>query len=60
MSNKFLGAHRHLSRNVTRVYSTKIDSWNKSNFQIMDHVGNEIANSYWEFYPPTKRIAVNA
>jgi len=26
----------------------------------MDHVGNEIANSYWEFKKPTKRIAFNA
>lgn len=26
----------------------------------MDHVGNEIANSYWEFKSPTKSIAMNA
>ncbi|EAS01779.2 ARF GTPase activator (macronuclear) [Tetrahymena thermophila SB210] len=54
------GAHRHLSRSVTRVYSTKIDSWNHANYQIMDYVGNAIANSYWEFKKPPRRITFNA
>lgn len=26
----------------------------------MDHVGNEIANSYWEFKIPSRKIAFNA
>lgn len=43
------GAHRHLSPKVTRVRSTKLDTWYAEFVEIMDNIGNEIANSYWEF-----------
>lgn len=49
-------AHRHLSRSVTRVYSTKIDNWNKENIEIMDLIGNRIANSYYLFKQPLNKL----
>ena len=32
----------------TRVRSVKLDSWTKDNVEIMDNIGNGIANNYWE------------
>ncbi|EGR30885.1 hypothetical protein IMG5_121830 [Ichthyophthirius multifiliis] len=52
------GAHRHLSRKITRVYSTKIDRWNIENVEIMDYIGNGIANSYWEFKQPEANLKI--
>lgn len=33
---------------ITRVRSTKLDSWTKADAKIMELVGNKIANMYWE------------
>lgn len=42
------GIHRSFGMQVTRVRSTKLDSWNKADAKIMEIVGNKIANMYWE------------
>ena len=42
------GVHRSFGMQVTRVRSTKLDSWTKSDAKIMELVGNKIANLYWE------------
>lgn len=33
---------------ITRVRSTKLDSWTKADIYIIDTIGNQIANLYWE------------
>lgn len=33
---------------VTRVRSTKLDSWTKGDARVMECVGNKVANLYWE------------
>ena len=43
-----IGAHRRLSPVVTRVRSTKIDSWTMEQIEIIAATGNKIANDYWE------------
>lgn len=47
---------------VSRVKSTKLDSWTAEFVEIMDNIGNEIANSYWEFSitPVLKRLTQNS
>jgi hypothetical protein len=44
-----LGAHRTLGPSVSRVRSTKLDSWVQDNIDIMEAIGNAVANSYFEF-----------
>ena len=41
------GAHRALGQSVTRVKSTRLDTWNKDWLNKMQ-VGNTILNIYWE------------
>jgi hypothetical protein len=38
------GAHRALSPSVTRVRSTRLDEWIQENIDIMDNIGNKMAN----------------
>lgn len=42
------GIHRSFGMHITRVRSTKLDSWTKADAKIMELVGNEVANMYWE------------
>lgn len=42
------GIHRSFGMQVTRVRSTKLDSWTKSDAKMMELVGNKVANLYWE------------
>ena len=41
------GAHRALGPAVTRVKSTKLDSWHRDWFENMQ-IGNSVLNEYWE------------
>jgi stromal membrane-associated protein len=41
------GAHRALGPSLTRVKSTKLDSWQREWLQNMQ-VGNSVLNEYWE------------
>lgn len=43
------GIHRSFGMHITRVRSTKLDSWTKADAKIMEMVGNEIANAFWEY-----------
>jgi hypothetical protein len=43
------GVHRSFGMHITRVRSTKLDSWTLADSKIMELIGNGIANSYWEF-----------
>lgn len=47
---------------VSRVKSTKLDSWTPEYVEIMDNIGNEIANSYWEYNtsPVAKKLTQNS
>lgn len=47
-----IGAHRTLGPSVTRVRSTNIDGWFQENVEVMDSIGNSVANSYWEYSLP--------
>ena len=42
------GVHRSLGMHITRVRSTKLDSWTLGDVKVMDIVGNKVANMYWE------------
>lgn len=44
----YIGAHRTLGPSVTRVRSTNIDGWYQENIDLMEALGNAVANSYWE------------
>lgn len=44
----FTGAHRSLGPRLTRVKSVKLDNWIQDHLDIMNAIGNEVANSYWE------------
>ena len=41
------GAHRALGPTVTRVRSTKLDTWNREWLDNMK-IGNTVLNVYWE------------
>lgn len=42
------GVHRSFGMQITRVRSTKLDSWTKADAKTMEIVGNKVANLYWE------------
>ena len=48
------GSHRSFGMHITRVRSTKLDSWNLEDAKIMEVVGNKTANSYFEEGCPNK------
>lgn len=41
------GAHRALGPSITRVKSTKLDTWSRDWLENM-RLGNTAANEYWE------------
>lgn len=41
------GAHRSLGPSITRVRSTKLDTWNRAWLENMQ-IGNTVLNEYWE------------
>lgn len=41
------GAHRALGPSVTRVKSTRLDTWNQDWVNCVQ-VGNKVLNEYWE------------
>ena len=41
------GCHRSFGMHITRVRSTKLDSWSREDAKLMELVGNEVANSYF-------------
>lgn len=43
------GPHRSLGMHITRVRSTKLDNWVLDDMQIMENLGNDIANNYYMF-----------
>lgn len=43
-----LGEHRALGMHITRVRSCKIDNWTQEELDLMQSIGNERANLYWE------------
>jgi Putative GTPase activating protein for Arf len=47
------GNHRGLGTNTTRVKSSKLDKWTKEWIDIVEHVGNKLANDFYEFKIPT-------
>ena len=45
----FTGAHRSLVPRLTRVVKPiNFDGWIQDHLDIMNAIGNEVANSYWE------------
>lgn len=48
------GVHRSFGMHVTRVRSTKLDSWTVRDYKVFETVGNSIANLYWEHKLTTK------
>ena len=42
------GVHRSFGMHITRVRSTKLDSWTKEDAKLLEIIGNRTANLYWE------------
>ena len=51
------GVHRSFGMHVTRIRSTKLDSWIVSDYKVFETVGNVTANLYWEHAFKNKSIA---
>lgn len=56
----FIGAHRFIGVTYTRIKSASLDGWTNAMFQIMDSIGNETANQYWEYNTPQNRPDQNS
>jgi stromal membrane-associated protein len=56
------GYHRNLGPSITRVRSTKLDSWEKKNVEIMQNMTNKGSNDFWEYKIPKsfKRLETDA
>lgn len=42
------GVHRSFGMHITRVRSTKLDSWTKEDAKLLEIIGNKTANLFWE------------
>ena len=42
------GRHRNLGTHITFVRSVGLDSWTDEQATVMEQIGNEVSNSYWE------------
>ena len=42
------GRHRNLGTHITFVRSCTLDSWTDEQAKVMESIGNEISNQYWE------------
>lgn len=42
------GVHRSFGMHITRIRSTKLDDWIVGDYKVLETVGNQIANLYWE------------
>jgi len=42
------GRHRNLGTHITFIRSVTLDSWTNEQVDVMDSIGNEISNQYWE------------
>lgn len=42
------GVHRSFGMHITRIRSTKLDDWIVCDYKVLETVGNQIANMYWE------------
>jgi len=49
------GLHRNLGVHISKVRSVTLDSWTSEMVEVMKEIGNERANSYWEFSLPEGR-----
>lgn len=54
-----IGVHRQIGPHITRVRSTKLDSWKKENIEILAAVGNKLANDFYEFKLPSGLARLN-
>lgn len=55
------GIHRSFGMHITRVRSTKLDSWTLADSKIMEIIGNTVANLYWEHtLPPGKQVKLDS
>lgn len=46
------GRHRNLGTHISFVRSCTLDSWTDEQARVMENVGNEISNAYWEARMP--------
>ena len=42
------GRHRNLGTHITFVRSVGLDSWTDEQAYVMEQIGNEVSNAYWE------------
>ena len=42
------GIHRNMSTKITRIKSTELDEFQNEWIELLDHIGNQKSNLYWE------------
>ena len=47
------GRHRNLGTHITFVRSVTLDSWTNEQVELMEAIGNELSNIYWESRLPS-------
>lgn len=47
------GRHRNLGTHITFVRSVNLDSWTDEQATVMESIGNEVSNKYWEANLPS-------
>ena len=47
------GRHRNLGTHITFVRSVGLDSWTDEQATVMEQIGNEVSNAYWEANLPS-------
>jgi stromal membrane-associated protein len=48
------GCHRSLGTHISAVLSCQLDEWKPDQVSFMEHMGNEMANSFWEHHVPSE------
>jgi stromal membrane-associated protein len=47
------GRHRNLGTHITFVRSCTLDSWTDEQAKVMEQIGNQVSNAYWEARLPS-------
>jgi len=54
------GYHRHMGPTITKVKSTKLDSWERKQMDLIVNMTNKMANDFYEYNLPRTLRRVNS